>query len=279
MGWTRDYPPPVPEKYVTVDGNATFLRHTGPTTLPDTPPDLSRGELVLCFHGASWTSASFENLLGALATEHSALAFDFPGHGRSGGIDSLGSVERITGYARALVEKLALRPAVLLGHELGGAVAIEYARSFPADVRALVLASAAARFNLDPSLLSRLCRVTEGKERRFFRRELYSPAASREVLGAAFAEEMRTDPRVVYRDLVALSDWSAEEGLSAITAPTLILVGADEPEDARAQAQRLASRIAGARRVEIPRAGSALPLERPDALAEAVSAFLRERAQ
>jgi pimeloyl-ACP methyl ester carboxylesterase len=229
----------VPEKYVSVDGNATFLRHTGPTVRPDAPPDVSRGEVVLCLHGALYSSASFASALPALAREHSPLAFDFPGHGRSGGIDSLGSVERQAHYARALASKLGLRPAVLLGHGLGAAVALEYALAFPDDVRALALANAAARFDVDAALLDRLRRVSEGKDRRFFRKELYSRNAAREILGAAFAEEMKTDPRVVLGDLLALAEWNAESRRAAISQPTLVLSGADESKRAGQAARAL----------------------------------------
>jgi pimeloyl-ACP methyl ester carboxylesterase len=259
----------VPEKYLYVDGNATFLRHVGPTTLPDASPDVSRGELVLCLHGSVWTSASFARVLALLATEHSPLAFDFPAQGRSGGIDSLGSVERLAAYTRGVVEKLGLRPLVLIGHELGGAVALEYALRFPGDVRGLLLCNAAPRFELDPALVERVQRVSEGKESRFFRRELYSPSASRESMGSAFMEELKTDPRVVLGNLRALSEWSFEERLSEIEAPTSVIAGEDEPEDARTGAKRLASRLAGA--------GSAIPLEQPEALARALCEFVRER--
>lgn len=269
----------VPEKYVHVDGNATFLRHVGPTTLPDASPDLSRGEVVLCLHGSVWTSASFGRVLSLLGAEHSPLAFDFPAHGRSGGIDSLGSVERLAEYTRGVVEKLGLRPLVLLGHELGGAVALEYAVRFPGDVRGLVLCNAASRFELVPSLVDRVQRVSEGKESRFFRKELYSPSASREALGTAFMEELKTDPRVVLGNLQALSEWSFEERLSEIEAPTSVIAGEDEPEDARTRASRLASRIPGAGETAIAGAGSAIPLEQPEALTQALSEFVRERVQ
>jgi pimeloyl-ACP methyl ester carboxylesterase len=267
----------VPEKYLYVDGNATFLRHVGPTTLPDASPDVSRGELVLCLHGSVWTSASFARVLALLATEHSPLAFDFPAQGRSGGIDSLGSVERLAAYTRGVVEKLGLRPLVLIGHELGGAVALEYALRFPGDVRGLLLCNAAPRFELDPALVERVQRVSEGKESRFFRRELYSPSASRESMGSAFMEELKTDPRVVLGNLRALSEWSFEERLSEIEAPTSVIAGEDEPEDARTGAKRLASRIAGAGETAIAGAGSAIPLEQPEALARALCEFVRER--
>jgi pimeloyl-ACP methyl ester carboxylesterase len=269
----------VPEKYVHVDGNATFLRHVGPTTLPDASPDVSRGEVVLCLHGSVWTSASFARVLSLLGTDHSPLAFDFPAHGRSGGIDSLGSVERLAAYTRGVVEKLGLRPLVLIGHELGGAVALEYALRFSGDVRGLLLCNAAARFELDPALVERVERVSEGKKSRFFRSELYSPSASRELLGSAFMEELKTDPRVVLGNLRALSEWSFEERLPEIEAPTSVIAGEDEPEHARTRANRLAARVAGAGETAIAGAGGAIPLEQPEALARALCDFVRERVQ
>jgi pimeloyl-ACP methyl ester carboxylesterase len=73
----------VPEKYVQVEGIATFVRHVGPTTLPEKPPDLSRGETVVCMHGAGGNSGLFTDVLERLGKTHSPIAFDFPGHARS----------------------------------------------------------------------------------------------------------------------------------------------------------------------------------------------------
>ena len=265
----------MPEKYVRVDGIATFLRHTGATTLPETPPDVSRGEVVLCLHDATLTSGSFEGLLEPLAREHSPLAFDLPGHGRSGGIDSLGSVERLASHARGLAAKLGLRPVVLLGHGLGAAVALEWAQADPPSVRALVLCGAGLDFAPDPALVERVRRVAEGKERRFFRRECYAPDAERELLGRAFGEETRTDPRVVLGNLQALAAWNAEPGLAAARVPTLVVTGEREDDAARRDAHALAERL-GAREASVAGAGRTAPLERPDGLADAVARFLGE---
>ena len=133
----------MPHKYFSIDGVATFVHHTGSTTLPDVPPDLSRGETVVCLHGAGGNGGQFQQVLAGLAAEHSPLAFDQPAHGRSAGLDSLGSLERMAGFTRALLGVLGIESPVLLGHSLGGAVALQCALDGGPRVRALVLVGAA----------------------------------------------------------------------------------------------------------------------------------------
>ena len=87
------------EKYFTVDGVATFVHHRGPTTLPGTPPASSGGATVLCLHDAAGNGHVFTGLLDALSGEASPIAFDLPGHGRSGGLDSLGRIEAMAAHA------------------------------------------------------------------------------------------------------------------------------------------------------------------------------------
>src|SRR5262249_52466887 len=87
------YPPAVPYKYISVGRTATYVPQAGPTTLPQTPPDLGRGRPVVCLHGSSLNQAVFDPLFERLAPQHSPVAFDMPGHGRSGGLDSLPSIE------------------------------------------------------------------------------------------------------------------------------------------------------------------------------------------
>jgi pimeloyl-ACP methyl ester carboxylesterase len=265
----------VPEKYVQVDGIATFVRHVGATTLPERPPDLSQGETVVCMHCAGGNSALFTDVLERLGKAHSPLAFDFPGHARSGGLDSLGSVARMSEHALALCAKLAIERSVWLGTSLGGAVALENALRAPERTRALVLVASAVRFTVPDAFLERLRLITEGKARREFNRAEYSPSASPDVLRRGFMEDLKTDPRVVHENAQAARDFDRERDLARVTSPTLVVVGEDDADpDSAAQAELLASRIPGARKVVIPKCGHRAALEQPEALADMVLEFL-----
>ena len=266
------------QKYLRIEGIATLLHHTGPTTLPEELPELTRGETVLCLHGAGGNGAVFAGLLERLCEDHSPLAFDQPGHARSGGLDSLGSIERMSSFSVALLDKLGSAAPVLLGHSMGGAVALRTALDQPDRVRALVLVGAGAHAEIPDALLEMERLVTQGRERRQFRREAYSPATSGELMRKGFMQDLQTDPRAGYGDLLALRDWDVRERLGELRTPTLVAVGEDEFPRLRSGSEQLAEGIPGARHLVVPKAGHMLPLEQPEALAEAVAAFLAELA-
>jgi pimeloyl-ACP methyl ester carboxylesterase len=263
----------VPEKYVHVGGIATFLRHVGPTTLPERPPDLSRGHTVLCLHGASGNSALFGDVLERLAKAHSPLAFDFPGHARSGSLDALGSIAALSAHVRGVCAALGVERTALLGGSLGGMVALETALAAPGLVSALVLVASGAKVPVDPQSLEQLRLVTEGKARREFDRSAYTAATPPDVLRRAFMEELKVDPRVVYQNALAVRDFDREADLGRVSCPTLVVVG-DEDAKGRPASDLLASRIPGARLAVIPKCAQRVALVAPDALAEVVLDFL-----
>lgn len=269
----------MPAKYFSIDGVATYVHHTGPTTLPDVAPDLGVGQVVLCLHGAGGNGNVFARVLERLSEAHSPLAFDMPAHGRSGGLDSLGSIERMADFTRGVIEKLGLRQPVLLGHSMGGAVALQYALTYGSELRGLVLCSSGARFGVTEERLERLRRVTMGRERRAFTRDSYSPSTPPEVLRQGFMEDLKTDPRAGYGDMLACRDWDAEARLGSIEVPTLVIDGEDEAPALVEQAALLEDRIRGARRVRIPKAGHCVAIEQPDALVDAIQPFLAELPQ
>lgn len=267
----------MPQKYWNVLGVATHIQHRGPTTLPQVPPSCERGETILCLHRTGGNVGQLDPLLDRLAERHSPLAFDQPGHGRSGSLDALGSIEHMGEFTRALCKELGIAHTVLLGHELGGAVALDCALREPERVRGLVLCATAARREPTPEKLELHRRVRDGKERRPFERELFSPAAPPAVLRRGFMEELKTDPRARYGDLLAWRGWDVCARLDEIQAPCLVVVGADEGRELRKASEQLAESIRDARLLVIPSAGPMLPLEQPEALAEAVESWLEER--
>jgi pimeloyl-ACP methyl ester carboxylesterase len=275
----RAYPARVPQKYVYVDAVATLLRHRGPTTLPEVAPDTRRGEVVLFLHGTGGNSGEFDAALDALARDHSPLAFDLPAHGRSAGLDSLGSIGDMAEFTHRLVDKIGVRPLVLVGHSLGGLVAQELALRFPERVRGLVLVGAGARSEVPDEWLESWRRVTEGKEQRRLPVEGFAPNAPREVFQRAFREFVKTDPRARYGDLLAARDWSAADRLGELRVPCLCVVGEHERAATAESVDAFVAEVATSRKIVLADAGHEIPIEQPEALAQGILQFLGELAE
>lgn len=274
-GVARRYRHPVPQKYLSVDGVATFVHHRGPTTLPGHPPDLSGGQVVGCLHGAGGNGNEFSGVLDALEGSFTPIAYDQPGHGRSGGLDSLGSIEAMAAHLRGVAATLGIEKPCLFGDGMGAAVALEASiadRSFPL---ALVLTGGAtAHADVSDDIIEQLRRVAEGKDRRNFDASGYAPGTPREIYQRAFAEWLKTDPRVTLGDRKAEQVWDGRGRLGAVSAPALIVLGAHEEPEARKSAEALAGELPDAHIVLVADAGRHAVLEQPAALARLVSEFL-----
>ena len=265
---------PVSNKYFQIDGVATYVHHTGPTTLPEQPPRREHGEAIVCLHGEGGNGNVFAALMRELEASHTLIAFDQPGHGRSGQLDSLGAIDRMAAFTLAFCDKLGLDSVVLLGHAMGGAVGLRAALDRPGIVRALVVCSAGDGIDVPEATLTQAQRIRDGKERRAFDATAFSKNTSPDVMKQGFMEGLKTDPRATYGDLVACAEWDDTARLGEITAPTLVVHGDDDRSQVKARAERLVAAVPGAQHATIPSAGHSLPMEAPRGLGETVAQFL-----
>jgi pimeloyl-ACP methyl ester carboxylesterase len=99
------------------------------------------GPVLLLIHGMAGTCANWESVIEPLAIDRTVVAPDFPGHGASapgGGDYSLGG---LASSLRDLLVALGHERATLVGHSLGGGVAMQFTYQFPEMVERLVLVS------------------------------------------------------------------------------------------------------------------------------------------
>jgi len=99
------------------------------------------GDLLLLVHGMAGTAEGWGSVIEPLALRNAVIAPDFPGHGASapgGGDYSLGS---LASGLRDLMLTLGHERATLVGHSLGGGVALQFTYQFPEMVERLVLVS------------------------------------------------------------------------------------------------------------------------------------------
>ena len=95
----------------------------------------------MLLHGIAGTSATWDELIPMLASRHTVLAPDLLGHGESAkphGDYSLGAYANVV---RDLLEALGIGPATIVGHSLGGGIAMQFAYQFLERCERLVLVS------------------------------------------------------------------------------------------------------------------------------------------
>ncbi|MEV2251751.1 alpha/beta hydrolase [Streptomyces sp. NPDC050147] len=95
------------------------------------------GPQLVLLHGFSRSLADWDAAAAHLTAGHRVLAVDLPGHGRSPRV----SPWTIPAVVRDIAETLdahGVPEAVLVGHSLGGMIAVEYARTHPDRARAAV---------------------------------------------------------------------------------------------------------------------------------------------
>ena len=115
---------------VETNGVATYYERRG-----DGPP-------VVFVHGLGWDHRSWYPQLDALAGEYEVVAYDYRGHGETGGGSSVRSIERLADDLHELVEELGLDRPVLCAHSYGGLIASEYAIRYPDDLSGIAFADA-----------------------------------------------------------------------------------------------------------------------------------------
>jgi len=122
-----DRPGPWSRRYVTVHGYQRAYLRAG------------RGPAVLLIHGIGDSSATWDPVLSRLARRHTVIAPDLLGHGLS---DKPRGDYSIGGFAcgmRDLLSVLGIERVTVVGHSLGGGVAMQFAYQFPERCERLVL--------------------------------------------------------------------------------------------------------------------------------------------
>ncbi len=99
------------------------------------------GPVLLLIHGMAGTCDNWNAVLEPLARAHTVIAPDFPGHGGSAPGSGDYSLGTLAAGLRDLLLTLGHDRATLVGHSLGGGVAMQFTYQFPEMVERLVLVS------------------------------------------------------------------------------------------------------------------------------------------
>jgi len=214
-----------------------------------------------------------------------ALDWPMPGFRSSAPLPEM-TFPALAAALRDALDARGIGRATLVGHSMGGMVALEFAATFPERVAKLVLYATTPAFGgRDPSfaeafLEARLGPLEGGRSMAEAAPEMlegmFEPGADPQAMPKA-AAAMGEVPAQVYRDTVrCLTTFDRRADLSRIAVPTLLIAGERDQAAPLKTMQRMTEAIPGARLVVIPGTGHMIHLEQPDAFRAALLPFLAE---
>ncbi len=118
----------------------------------------ANGPLLLLLHGFTNRWQVFNSILPILTEKWRVVAFDFRGHGQSGRAPGYSA----NGFYRdgaAVLGHFASEPAVLIGHSMGGSIALHLAQDFPEKVRAVVTGDTSLDLSRHIEMMNSRCQV------------------------------------------------------------------------------------------------------------------------
>jgi 3-oxoadipate enol-lactonase len=215
------------------------------------------------------TMAMWDDQLAPHTGRLRVLRYDHPGHGSSDLLPGPYTMEQLGGDLLGLLDDLGLERVSFCGLSLGGMVGMWLAANAPERVDRLALCCTAGKVD-GQVYLERAAKVRAGgtgsvaaevAERWFtpaFR------ARAPQAVARAVAMLLATPDEGYAGCCEAIAAMDLRAGLPAITAPTLVIAGGDDPATPPAQAEAIAAAIVGARLELAPGAAHLANIEQPE---------------
>jgi pimeloyl-ACP methyl ester carboxylesterase len=239
------------------------------------------GEALLLLHGLGCSASDWGLQMPTLSQRYRVIAPSLRGFGGSDKPAGPCSIMQYANDMVALLDRLNIERAHVLGHSMGGAVAMQLAVARPDRLNSLIVINAQPSFAVRDwrrylMLLMRfMASGSAGMERmtRFLARRLFPhdhQAALRDQMKARYADN---DRRAFLAAIHALAGWSVEHMIDRVATPTLVLAGEHDVTPVRS-ARELAERLPNGRLEVVADSGHATPFDQHDQVNNLVMGFL-----
>lgn len=241
---------------------------TGPSGFREDRPTL------VMLHGAGGSTQTWLGQLNLLPDTVNVLALDLPGHGDTGGPVK----ETLREYGLWLTEVLETIfrfPVFLMGHSMGGAIALDAAISGPDRFEGLILAATGARLRVAPAFLEGLDRDFEGTVDSIIR-YAYAPGADPVMVREGASLMKLAGQHAVLGAFSACNRFDRRGDVGSIRNPCLIVCGDKDQLTPPALSESLHASIPESELKILPGAGHMVMVERFKEFNQSVLAFIQK---
>jgi pimeloyl-ACP methyl ester carboxylesterase len=150
---------------------------------------------VLLIHGLGEDSALWDEQIACLGKEYRLIVPDLPGSGRSPLMSGAPSIDELADAVKALCDKAGVGQCILIGHSMGGYIALAFAEKYPDRLRAFGLFHSTAYADSEEKIATRRKTID-------FIRKNGSPAFMRQSVPNLLAESTRQKSPAILNGLI-----------------------------------------------------------------------------
>jgi pimeloyl-ACP methyl ester carboxylesterase len=256
--------------------------------------EAGKGPPILFLHGLGGSWRDWSANLPALASTYRVMAMDFPGFGESGKPEVRYSIEWLADGVEDFLQEQGLDQLTLVGHSMGGVVALNLASRPESRVRNLVIADAVGIGDKSEFIAHAMSKKIMGPDTEWefvesllkdqFRAmaddmiEKQKPQTARELfesLRMPITGQPLLPMTPEVQMIASIFDFDIRPKLSSILQPTLILWGAKDPLASPQDASFLRTMIPSSTLILFPDSGHSPMMENPSLFNHELKKFLQ----
>lgn len=117
--------------------------------------DTGKGTCIIFLHGFLENRHMWDELSDWLPKSFRKISIDLPGHGESENLGYIHTMEEMAEMVKALADQLKIRKFFIIGHSMGGYVALALAEKYPDHLRGLILMNSSTRADSEEKKMNR----------------------------------------------------------------------------------------------------------------------------
>lgn len=189
--------------------------------------EVGTGKNVVFVHGACENS-SFWSHQRILSDRYRILTIDLPGHGKSQELDSEIMVKSYSDMVSDFIAKTCPDKAVVVGHSMGGAIALLNIIEHPGNLRGAVIVSSGAKLGVLPSIREGLRARFEETVKSVVGPRQFSAKTNLDTIRFVTNEILKCNSKVAAGDYDACNSFDVRQKLRSINLPVLIVAGEED---------------------------------------------------
>ncbi len=200
--------------------------------------DQGKGRALVFLHGFLETLDIWQEFSKELSQKYRVICIDLPGHGKTGCLGYVHSMDLMAECVHAVLKQLRIKKSVIIGHSMGGYVAMAYAEFYPENVKGVCLfhSSAAADNELKKKDRDRVIKLVKQSKQDLVKNLIPGlfTSENKKIYSIEIKQLIKTARKISKQGIIAALEGMKERTEREIilrfsTYPVLFIIGKQDP--------------------------------------------------